>query len=276
MPRCKSVFGEVLCARYFLRWRLLLLEFELDRRLKVWAATFCVIGIVTALMVAGCNQSQPPDGSKPGLVAMPTPPLLVGQAAPDFLLRDLDGAQVRLSDYRGRSPLVIEFGCFSCPIVTGRAGRLDQLAQLYQGRAQFWLIYGNEEHPGHGEMRSVSYGRFQALPQVQNYDDRCAHARLFRDSLKATRRILVDEDGSGSVATRYGIRGHGCVILDASGRITSIGDVPANLADIDNLLVGPPSNQASSTSKQGQANAHRTQPPVAPDGTNRWTAVRTK
>jgi hypothetical protein len=37
----------------------------------------------------------------------------VGDPAPDFALRDLDGATVRLSDATARGPVVLVFGSFS-------------------------------------------------------------------------------------------------------------------------------------------------------------------
>jgi hypothetical protein len=153
--------------------------------------------------------------------------------APDFTLRDLEGLQVRLSDYRGRMPVVIEFGSLSCPIVTQWAGHLDTLAREYQGKVQFWFVYANEAHPGHGEVTSSSYGTCRMLPQVRDYDDRSEHARLFRSTRKPRRRILVDEDGADSVAVRYGIRGHGIVAVDARGRICSLSEATSTLLGLD-------------------------------------------
>jgi Iodothyronine deiodinase len=203
------------------------------------------LGVIAAFVLVGCTcpydgpQSAAGPEQGPGDAGPPELPQ-VGAMAPDFTLRDLEGGQVRLSDYRGRMPVLIEFGSLSCPIVRGRTGHLDMLAQDYQGKAQFWFVYGNETHPGHGEMRSASYGTFQALPQVRDYDDRCEHARLFRNTVKTNRRILVDEDGADSVAARYGIRGIGIVIVDIGGRICWAGAATGNLPDLDDVLGSPP------------------------------------
>jgi hypothetical protein len=189
------------------------------------------LGAIAALVLVGCAaqihgpQSAAGPGQGPGEAAPPPASLRVGEMAPDFTLRDLEGRQVRLSDYRGRMPVVIEFGSLSCPIATGHAGHLDTLAQDYQGKAQFWFVYADEAHPGGGETWSSSYGTCRALPQVRDYDDRSEHARLFRRTVKTSRRILVDEDGADSVAVRYGIRGHGIVTVDTRGRICSVGEV---------------------------------------------------
>jgi hypothetical protein len=193
--------------------------------------------------VAGPEQGSEPAEQAPEQAAPPVSPPRVGEVAPDFTLRDLDGKAVRLSDYRGRLPVVIEFGSITCPIVTGRAGHLDRLAEQYRGKAEFWFVYANEEHPGHGETRASSYGTFQALPQVQDHEESCERARLFRSTVKTSRRILVDDDGAASVAARYGIQGHGLVVVDTQGRLSSIGAGPENLPDLDDLPGASPSSR---------------------------------
>lgn len=205
------------------------------------------LSVIALLGLGGCESPYPGEpsemGPEPGrLEAVPSgPSLQVGEMAPDFTLRDLEGRPARLSDYRGRMPVLVEFGSITCPIVTDRVSQLDTLAQDYQGEAQFWFIYGNEEHPGQGEMRSSSFGTFQALPQVQDYGERCGRAQLFRSTVQTSRRVLVDEDGAGSVAARYGFRGHGIVLVDIQGRIGWIGTGLSNLADLMEALAGPPS-----------------------------------
>ena len=37
----------------------------------------------------------------------------LGEAAPDFVLRNLDGKELRLKDFVGKQPIVIEFGSYS-------------------------------------------------------------------------------------------------------------------------------------------------------------------
>jgi hypothetical protein len=161
--------------------------------------------------------------------------------ARDFALCDLDGREERLRDYRGRMPVVIEFGSLSCPMVTGRSGQLDALAREYRGTAAFLFIYCNEEHPGRGETRTTSYGKFQALPQVRDRDDRRERARLFQSTVQTSRRVLVDEDGADSVAALYGIAGHGIVVVDAQGRIALVNEGSAGLPpDLDAAVGVPP------------------------------------
>jgi hypothetical protein len=159
------------------------------------------------------------DATPPAVARVPDPPPEIGQPAPDFTLRDLDGKEVRLSDWRGRMPVVIEFANYTCPVSTGQVGPMDELARQFAGRAQFLVVYGNEEHPGDGPPFTTSLGRVCPLPQSRNRGDREAHARRFQAELQARRRILVDEDGAGSVQSRYGGTLHGVVVVDAQGRV---------------------------------------------------------
>ncbi len=43
------------------------------------------------------------------LTAMASPNIQVGKAAPDFELRDAQGATYELSSFRGKNPVVLEF-----------------------------------------------------------------------------------------------------------------------------------------------------------------------
>ena len=245
-------------------------EIDCSPRQKLLVSKTCFFGAITIFVFVGCNFQAPVPQFKANPrrasteIAAPVPPLQVGEQAPDFTLRDLDGRPASLSDYRGRIPVLIEFGSLSCPIVTGRTGRLDKLAEHYQGRAQFWFLYGNEEHPGRGETRGSSYGAYLALPQVKDYDDRRERARVFRDTVKISRRMLVDEDGPDSVAARYSIRGHAFVIVDIRGRISWVGDAPRSQADLDALLLGPDSDRASAPGRQDGADAQAAHPPAVP------------
>ena len=59
----------------------------------------------------------------------------VNEIAPDFDLPDpLSGARVRLSAFRGKAPLVLIFGSYSCPNFRSSAGALKQMAKTYGGQ----------------------------------------------------------------------------------------------------------------------------------------------
>ena len=63
------------------------------------------------MFVGACGSSHPPAAGAADDFASMAP--RQGDAAPDFALRDLDGATVRLSDRAARGPVVLVFGSFS-------------------------------------------------------------------------------------------------------------------------------------------------------------------
>jgi cytochrome oxidase Cu insertion factor (SCO1/SenC/PrrC family) len=216
------------------------------RRFLLAGAT-AALGVAAVLVVAfgvawaqgGPRRAAGPPADVPAAQA---PGPRVGEEAPDFALRDVDGRPARLSDWRGRMPVVIEFGSYSCPICTGQVSAMDALARQFEGRAQFLLIYTDEAHPGAGGLRSMSYGTFRALPQAQGRGERLDHARLFLRELSEGHRILVDEDGPSSADARYGGRHHGVFVVDARGRVCWKSDNvdPARLAAVLRRQVGGP------------------------------------
>ncbi len=65
--------------------------------------------LIAALAACGHASAPAPDPWEDFASVTPK----VGDAAPGFELRDLDGATVRLSDATARGPVVLVFGSFS-------------------------------------------------------------------------------------------------------------------------------------------------------------------
>ncbi len=67
--------------------------------------------LVLCCVVALSQQPAPKPPSKAG-EAQPAPPktqLKVGEPAPDFTLRDTEGKEVKLSDFKGKKNVVLAF-----------------------------------------------------------------------------------------------------------------------------------------------------------------------
>ncbi len=157
---------------------------------------------------------------KPPLVEFADLKPAVGEPAPVFVLKDLDGKDCRLSDRLGRTPLVIEFGSATCPYCVGAAEGMDDLARKDEGKAEFLFIYCREAHPDQAGMRMLTNKEeLPVLPQTQEREDRARRARSYCSAKQPTARVLVDVDGPGSVQDLYGGGQNQVIVIDASGRI---------------------------------------------------------
>ena len=70
---------------------------------------FAVFAAMT-LLVASC---APAEGAVGAVISLPEAPR-VGSLAPDFSLQGLDGKTVRMSDYRGSKPVLLNFWATWC------------------------------------------------------------------------------------------------------------------------------------------------------------------
>lgn len=132
----------------------------------------------------------------------------VGEPAPDFTLRDVDGNRFRLSDHLGQRPVVVEFGSYSCPYCTRTLALMRNLADGYRNRAEFVFIYCAEAHP-------------QDSPPVPTPEARRDRAEEVRRVLGNTTWVLVDEFGTRSVQKRYGSLENSGFLISTDGVIAT-------------------------------------------------------
>jgi hypothetical protein len=93
--------------------------------------------------IATPSTPVPPPASSPQ-------PLAVGQQAPDFSLRTLNGETVGLSSYNHKL-LVLVLGSYTNPSLRDRAPGLESLREHYSGLGvSFLLVYTRETHPTGG------------------------------------------------------------------------------------------------------------------------------
>lgn len=102
----------------------------------------CLFAIAAAI---GCSRSQPNDGWIPAATASaaaPAAPLTadIGELAPDFTLKDVDGRAVHLADLRGKV-VVLEWFNPKCPFVnlSHTKGSLKGTAARHQAEGVVWL-----------------------------------------------------------------------------------------------------------------------------------------
>ena len=138
--------------------------------------------VIVALLASGL-------GRDPSVIASP----LVGRAAPDFTLPQLNGRPVTLSQLRGQV-VVINFWASWCTECQTEQGALDQTWQQFSDSGV--VVLG------------------------VNFEDTTGDARNYVRSAGVGYPVV--EDGSSQTALAYGLRGvPETFIVNASGRIVS-------------------------------------------------------
>jgi peroxiredoxin len=122
--------------------------------------------------------------------------------APDFELPEVgQKRQVRLSEFRSKTPVVLVFGSYSCPNFRSSADALNALFRHYGQRASFFLVYIQEAHAaGHWQStRNMREGI--SVDPALTMQDKEDHAAMCTRKLHLEFPALVDRmDGSMEAA----------------------------------------------------------------------------
>jgi hypothetical protein len=206
---------------------------------------------LAALVVADQLQPQTPGprpAATPGAVAatgskpLDLIDLPLGTVAPDFNLPDARGkGMVRLSSYRGRRPVVLFFGSFSCDIFDFHAHSLEPLYEKYGKRAAFLFV--NVREAGHPDDEfKFLYADFKDKESLAQRRGRICRAL---DWLKLTMPTVIDE--TGKVDAAYHAFPTRLVVVGRDGRIVFNGGISnpnyRNPNAIDEWLDGYLDNQ---------------------------------
>lgn len=137
--------------------------------------------------------------------------LRVGSLAPNFSCVDTESKKVRLSDFRGKSIVVLEFGCMTCaPAVTQIARYKKSLSSIAPKFAQrgveFLTVYTRETHPG------------ENVGKHRTFQEKLSHARNFKQEDGVKMRVLVD-GLDGKIHGKYGMLPNMVYIINRDGRI---------------------------------------------------------
>jgi thiol-disulfide isomerase/thioredoxin len=154
----------------------------------------------------------------------------VGERAPDFVLKDVEGREYRLSDRMGQTPVVLEFGSYTCPYCIATLEPMKSLARKYDGKVEFVIVYCKEAHPGMKMKSMTGQGDLPILEQTNNRQERVERAARFGREMKIPQRILVDEDGENSIQEMYSDLPNQTIVVDVNGVVRSMGSTdPRNV-----------------------------------------------
>jgi peroxiredoxin Q/BCP len=157
--------------------------------------------------------------SAQGPAQAPTPTLKVGDMAPDFTLPGTDGKTHRLSDYRGKTAVVVAWfpraftgGCtIECKSLADNGDKIRQYQVAYFMASTDTL----EDNTGFAKATTVTLqGRGGAAPTIVEKKE--ADFPMLADPTMATARAYGVVDGQRTTASRW------TFYIDKAGKIAAI------------------------------------------------------
>ena len=126
----------------------------------------------------------------------PTPALVVGQMAPNFLLPDMNGKMRHLSELRGQSNLLLTFfpKCFTGGCSNHLTSLRDKRAEFEAANTQIWAVSIDPADVQIAFARSLSLP-FPLLPDTGRHLSFLYDAAKSVDELSARQSVLIDKAG---------------------------------------------------------------------------------
>lgn len=128
----------------------------------------------------------------------------VGALAPEFVLPNLDGQQVRLSDFRGRKVVLLMFWASWCPSCREEAPTNRSAHALYRERGLEFLAVSIDQGPTAEQAVRAFVAEFN-LPYRPLLDPRTEVFNLYQGALSPRCSSSIGRGGSGTRALGTGI-----------------------------------------------------------------------
>ncbi|MGL4421311.1 MAG: deiodinase family protein, partial [Gemmataceae bacterium] len=143
----------------------------------------------------------------------------VGDTAPNFTLKTMDGKkEVTLADYRGKTPVVLVFGNYSCGPFRFQYRAVEELQRIYGEKVTFLAIYIREAHPTEGWKMASNEKMGVRVAQPRTDEDRAAVATQCAKALNMTMPVLVDTVAD-TVGHAYSGMPSRLVLIDTAGKL---------------------------------------------------------
>jgi thiol-disulfide isomerase/thioredoxin len=200
---------------------------------RLWGLAFLMLVVAAVCTGPLLGQNRPKRKAKAGregeVVAKAAreerhpDKLKIGEEAPDFALTDPAGENTfKLSDFRGKRPVVLTFGSLTCPPFRRRVLDVDKLYEEYKDRIEFRFVYIREAHPD-SMLFVIDEGKeaLQKVEQTDTLEKRGRNANLCTATLKLKMPVVVDTEDNAVNKTYAGwpIR---LVIVDKTGKLAHI------------------------------------------------------
>jgi Flp pilus assembly protein TadD/peroxiredoxin len=143
----------------------------------------------------------------------------VNETAPDFTLSQLHSPNsIRLQNFRGKSPVVLVFGSYTCPNFRAAARDLDRLYAAYGQQAPFLLVYIREAHTSDNWQSTRNEREHVDLSAVRTMGDKEQHATMCVRKLQMGFPALID-GMDGKVESAYSAWPSRAFVIGKDGRI---------------------------------------------------------
>jgi peroxiredoxin len=129
----------------------------------------------------------------------------VGVAAPEFEASTLDGAVIRLSDFRDKRHVVMMTGAVTSPMCAFEVPAFNQLQKEFDG-ISFFLLYTRESHPA------------ENYTAHDSFEQKLAYARDLNRLENIQFPILVDHL-DGRIHRAYGVWPNALFVIHKDGRL---------------------------------------------------------
>jgi thiol-disulfide isomerase/thioredoxin len=187
-------------------------------------------------------------------LAASTPGPKPNDVAPDFSLPALAGAKtVSLSSFRGKTPVVLVFGSYSCPNFRGAAASLRDLQKRYGAQAAFLLVYIREAHTAETWESARNARDGVDVKPATNLTEKREHAAYCMRQLHLAFPAVVD-GMDGAVEKAYAAWPSLAVIVGKDGRViystrlTELDYRPENMQSaLESALAGTPTRALTET-----------------------------
>jgi len=152
-----------------------------------------------------------------------TMPAKVGEAAPEFDVITIDGAQTRLSDFHGKQHVVVMTGAVTSPMCAFEIPPFNQLKKDFRDRQiAFFLLYTRESHPA------------EHFAAHTSFEQKLAYANELEKLENVEVQIIVDHL-DGRIHRAYGLWPNALFVIHKDGRLIFRSNM-ANHAELRQFL----------------------------------------
>lgn len=141
----------------------------------------CFLAVLFIVCLSGMGQGA--DSASSSAYAAAT--------APDFVLKDLYGNNVRLSDYLGRNPVLLVFGTTWCPYCRSQIPLINDIYSKYGGKGLVVLNVDISESAD----RIMSFAKQHKIAYPVLLDSDAKVSRQYR-VVGVPANVLIARDGS--------------------------------------------------------------------------------